>query len=130
MATQHLSTHLRGIRATGWRAGGEACWTWNPARPPIVWVTLAEVPDFPVPQFPHEEKEDKSALQCCCDKYHSESDHVRAQSRTLDLRENKQVSSTLSLHVHKVPQVKATEFHPLLLSPRLCLSRLTTASQA
>ena len=60
MVTQRLPKHLRGISASGRRAGGESSWTWNPAPPPVVWVTLAEVPNFPEPQFPHAEKDKPS----------------------------------------------------------------------
>lgn len=98
----------------GGAAGGDSRWTWNPAQSPVGWVTLAEAPDLPMPQFPHVGGPFPPP-QCCCGECGSKSDHIRAQSRTLEIRESTQAPS-VTPHARGTT-VKATAFPPLLPSP-------------
>lgn len=57
---QHLSQDLPGLGALGALRVREGARNLGLVWPPIGWVTVAQVTDFPVPQFPQAEKEAKS----------------------------------------------------------------------
>lgn len=65
MAAQRALKHLPGIRAAGKRVGGEQVKDLASCSASPGWVTSARATDFPVPQFPHVDKEDKSRPGWC-----------------------------------------------------------------
>lgn len=65
MVAQRALEHLPGIRAAGRRVGGEQVKDLASCSACPGWVTSAWATDFPVPQFPHVDKEDKSRPGWC-----------------------------------------------------------------